>query len=431
MTLVESRTDRNNPSSWNLDYQRGDVATLGPPRNVDFEVAIIGAGPYGLSAAVHLKASGLSVRVFGEPMKFWAHNMPAGMLLRSPREASNLSDPAARFTLEQFEAASRTPARAPLPLDTFVAYGRWFGQQATPDLDPRTVANVRRASNAFVLRLDDGEELRFERVVVATGVGSFVRKPTVFEHLDPMLASHCYEGRSVESFSGKRVVVIGAGQSALESAALLHEAGAQVEVISRIPALRWIGMHPWLHSLGPVSGLLYSKFDVGPAGISRLVAMPNVVRRVPLRLRDKIRRRAVRSAGSRWLPSRLERVTLTTGRCVVQAESSREQVKLKLDDGSERTADHVLMGTGYSVDLARYRFLSPDLLSSVRMLDGYPLLTSGFSSSMAGLHFIGAPAARSFGPLMYFVAGTEFTSRELASMVVRVRGRGPSRPSGI
>jgi hypothetical protein len=248
-----------------------------------------------------------------------------------------------------------------------------------------------------------------------------MRKPQVFGGLDQNTASHCYEGRSPREFSGKRVVVVGAGQSALESAALLHEAGAEVEVIARIPELRWIGMHPWLHKMGALSNLLYSKFDVGPAGISRLVAMPNVVRRVPLGLRDRIRTRAVRSAGSRWLPPRLQRVKLTTGRSIIEAGPLQRQVRLKLDDGSERTADHVLMGTGYSVDLTRYPFMSADLLSRVRTDGGYPILTSGFSSSVPGLHFIGAPAARSFGPLMYFVAGTAFTSSELASGVLRDR----------
>ena len=44
---------------------------------------------------------------------------------------------------------------------------------------------------------------------------------------------HCYEGRQVRKFAGKRIAVIGAGQSALEAAALLSEAGAEVEIIVR------------------------------------------------------------------------------------------------------------------------------------------------------------------------------------------------------
>lgn len=390
---------------------------------MDCEVAVIGAGPYGLSAGAHLKANGVSVRVFGEPMEFWAHKMPEGMLLRSPRVASNISDPTHEYTLEAYESASGRAPSAPVPLETFVDYGKWFKKQLGPDLDQRNVAQIKLENTGFRLIVEGGEEISCKRIVVAAGIGPFKTKPEVFKHLDPMFASHCYEGRSIRSLAGKRVAVIGAGQSALESAALLHEGGAEVEVIAKIPQLRWIGKYPLLHNLGPISALLYSDHDVGPAGISRLVAMPNVVRHIPLTLRDKIRKRAVRPAGSKWLPERLVKVKISTGRFVKEASPAGQAVRLKLDDGSERSVDHVLMGTGYSVDIQKYDFMSHDLLSHIQLFDGYPVLRSGFRSSVPGLHFIGATAARSFGPLLYFVAGTEFASRELTSQILRDRKR--------
>jgi lysine/ornithine N-monooxygenase len=387
----------------------------------DYDVTIIGAGPYGLSAAAYLKAKGLGVRVFGESMEFWANKMPQGMLLRSPREASTIADPQSAFTLEEYESASRTSPTAPVRLETFVEYGRWFRHQLGSDVDATKVAEVSREGSIFKVRLEDGGSFRSRRVVVAAGIGSFHYKPAVFAHLPGAQASHCYEGRKIAEFAGKRVVVIGAGQSALESAALLHEAGAQVEIIARIERLRWIGMHSWLHHMGPLSDILYSKHDIGPAGISRLVANPNLVFHFPLKIKDKIRRRAVRSAGSRWLPARLAPVKITTGRTVQQAQLVGEEVELKLDDGSERRVDHVLLGTGYRVDVSRYAFLSKGLVSQVRQLEGYPEVTAGFCSSVPGLHFIGAAAARSFGPLLYFVTGTEFTSKQLSAHVSRNR----------
>jgi FAD-dependent urate hydroxylase len=388
---------------------------------LDCEVAVIGAGPYGLSAGVHLKAKGIATRVFGDPMDFWANKMPEGMLLRSPRVASNISDPDRAFTLEAYEAASKREPCAPVPLDTFVEYGKWFRHQLGPDLDQRTVLRVDRDQIGLKLTLQDGAEIRSTHVVVAAGVGPFMRKPAVFQNLSPQHAIHCYEGRDVRRFEGKRVAVIGAGQSALESAALLHEAKAKVEVIARQPRVRWIGMHSWLHHMGPLSSMLYSSHDVGPLGISRLVAYPKLVSHVPLRLRDRIRTRAVRSAGSRWLPARLAAVKITTGRSVVHANAPGDEVALKLDDGAERRVDHVLLGTGYSVDITRYGFLPPELTRDIEQFEGYPKLASGFRTSVPGLHFIGATAARSFGPLLYFVAGTEFASRELADHISRTR----------
>jgi hypothetical protein len=352
-------------------------------------------------------------------MEFWAEKMPEGMLLRSPRVASNISDPAHTLTLEDYEAACAKPPSAPLPLTNFVDYGRWFCRGISETLDGRNVVSVEREDGRFVLVLEDGESVRVQRVIIAAGIGPFKRKPDVFKDLDPALASHCYDGRRVRDFAGRRVAVIGAGQSALESAALLHEAGAEVEVIAKIPQLRWIGMHPRLHQLGPISALLYSQHDVGPAGISRLVAMPNVMRHVPLGIRDRIRTRAVRPAGAKWLPQRLTKVKVASGRVVVEARAAGDEVRMKLDDGSERSAHHVLMGTGYSVDIGKYDFMSRELLDRIQVLDGYPALTSGFCSSVPGLHFVGATAARTFGPLLYFVAGTEFASRAVTSYIVR------------
>jgi pyridine nucleotide-disulfide oxidoreductase len=390
-------------------------------RAADCQVAIVGAGPYGLSAAAHLKALGMDVRIFGQAMDFWASKMPSGMLLRSPRVASNISDPAGTFSLDAFESSAGVPPRAPLPLETFVDYGRWFQRELIPDLDRRGVANVRRDATGFRVALEDGEEFQCSRLVVAAGVGSFQRIPPVFASLPPSQVSHCYQGRNLHSFSGARVVIIGSGQSALESAALLQESGAAVELIARNPVLRWIGGHSWLRHLGPISSMLYSPHDVGPAGISRLVTAPRLVKRIPLSIRDKIRVRAVRPAGARWLPPRLKEVKITTGRFVTEANSAGPTVEIELNDGTYRFADHVLLGTGYSVDVSRYPFLPEELIKDLDRMDGYPSLGAGFSSSIPGLHFIGAAAARTFGPLLYFVAGTEFASRELASHLVHNR----------
>jgi hypothetical protein len=389
------------------------------PASPDCEVTIIGAGPYGLAAGAHLQSSGHRVLVFGEPMAFWANRMPAGMLLRSPREASSISDPTCNFTLDAFEAASgRKPVKR-VPLETFVDYGMWFESQMGSVLDRRSVSEVRRTGSLFTITLSDGTVVTSRRVVAATGVGPFKKSPKTFSSLSSV--SHCYDGRDLTELRGQKVAVIGAGQSALEYAALLQEAGAVVEVIARIPTLRWIGMHKWLHELGPVSRILYAKHDVGPIGISRLVAYPKLMLNIPLGLKDRIRTRAVRPVGAPWLAPRLHEVKITTGRTVQDAKEIGDEIRLILDDESERRVNHVFLGTGYRVDISQYEFLSRELVKEIRQLDGYPALGPGFCTSVAGLHFIGATAARNFGPLLYFVAGTEFASRELTSYIARNR----------
>jgi cation diffusion facilitator CzcD-associated flavoprotein CzcO len=410
----------NTVSNLSQRFQHSTTTSHGAP-SPDYDVSIVGAGPYGLAAAAHLEAKGLTVRVFGQPMDFWANTMPAGMLLRSPREASNISDPRSAFTLNAYEKAFGLEPVAPLPLSTFVQYGRWFRQQLKSDLITTPVAGVTRENSRFRITLQDGQSHSSRRVVVAAGIGPFQRIPAAFQRLPLERCSHCYQAPAIGAPARTRVAVIGAGQSALESGALLHEAGAEVEIIARIPNLRWIGMHSWLHHLGPVSKALYSKHDVGPAGISRLVAAPHIVFHFPLKLRDKIRTRAVRPAGAKWLPPRLTSVKITTGRIVQSAKAVGNEVQLTLDDGSERRVDHILLGTGYNVDISRYDFLPRELAAEVRTLDGYPVLRRGFCSSVPGLHFIGATAARNFGPLLYFVAGTEFAATELTTHISQNR----------
>jgi FAD-dependent urate hydroxylase len=113
-------------------------------------VSILGAGPFGLAATAHLKLTGTDVRVFGEPMSFWAGNMPAGMLLRSLRIASSISDPAGKLDLDGFSAATGMPVGSPVPLDRFIEYGRWFQTQTVPEVDRRRVERVQRANGHFL-----------------------------------------------------------------------------------------------------------------------------------------------------------------------------------------------------------------------------------------------------------------------------------------
>jgi len=383
------------------------------------DIAIVGAGPYGLAAAAHLHAAdGLDIRVLGEPMSFWDKQMPHGMLLRSPYVASNIADPQRELTLDDF-ASENQPLPRPLALEQFVEYGRWFQQVAFPQLDPRQVARADRSGSGFRLALGDGGSLHAARVVVAAGIMPFAWKPPQFRNLPAELASHTSEHRELSRFSGRRVVVIGGGQSALESAALLHEAGAEVEVLVRASRIYFLRRaHGFLHRLGPVTRLLFAPAEVGPAGVSRLVSEPSWYRRLPRALQDRFSVRSLRPAGAAWLEPRLEEVSIRISTPVESARELNGGVELMLADGARCHCDHVLLATGYRVDITNYPFLPPQLLERVDRVGGYPRLSRGFESSLRGLYFLGAPSAWSYGPLMRFVAGTEFAAPVLTRAVI-------------
>jgi NADPH-dependent 2,4-dienoyl-CoA reductase/sulfur reductase-like enzyme len=354
------------------------------------------------------------VRTFGEPMAFWDRQMPAGMLLRSPREASHVSDPAGELTLDRFELSIGERPTRPVPLDRFVEYGRWFQRQAVPDLDQRRILRIERDPGGFRLELEDGDVVLAGRVVLAVGIAQFAARPPQFADVPPELVSHSSEHDDLSRFGGRKVLVVGAGQSAVESAALLHEAGAKVELLVRAPQINWLVRSSFLHRAKPLRKLLYAPADIGPAGVSWLVASPTWFTRLPLRYQGPLAQRSIRPAASGWLVPRVEGVAIHVGRTVAAARPDGSRVRVELADGEHRTADHVLLGTGFRIDVSRLDLLAPALVHDLALAGGYPILDGGFESSVRGLHFLGAPAAWSFGPLMRFVAGTGFAARALA-----------------
>lgn len=383
---------------------------------------VVGAGPYGLAVASHLRAAGLEARVFGRVMDFWDRQMPRGMVLRSPWNGSHIDDPAGALSLGRYEAALGRALGERIPLEDFVRYGQWFQNNALPDADARHVARLERVEGGFRLTLEDGETVAADGVVVATGIGAFPHVPEPFAALPTDLATHASASvnRDLGRLAGKDVVVVGAGQSATESAALLAEAGARVEQLVRQPQLRWLKSRPaaeWFMDLrlNPFK----TPGKIGPLGINWLIEHPRLFTAFPRATQDWMSYRAIRPAASGWLKPRVQSVRLTVGRGVVAAEHLGARVRLRLDDGTERSADHVLLGTGYRIDIARTPFLTPELLGAVRTVRGYPVLNAGLESSLPGLYFVGAPAAYSFGPLCRFVAGTGFTARTLTRHALR------------
>jgi hypothetical protein len=419
---AKSRTDCANHFLQQLGEESVKIKVI--MNGNSLECCVVGAGPYGLSSAAYLRAAGVNTKVFGQPMSFWKQHMPTRMCLRSPLDGSNLADPDHEFTLKEYARKNGHQLSSPLPLERFVDYGCWFQRQVVPDIDERTVTNIEQSDTGFQLTLHDGEKIATERVVVAGGIVPFANRPLQFGTLPKELASHSCDHRDLGKFAGKRVMVIGGGQSALESAALLHEGGADVRILIREPEVRWTWQRPWLHTFRPIGRLLYAAPDVGPAGISHVVAAPNWFRRLPRGVQSEWAQRSVRAAGAGWLKSRLNQIPLATGRSVVSAAPSNAHLRVCLDNGSEDSVDHLLMATGYRVDISKYEFLSPELLARIHTVEGYPVLDDGFGTSVKGLHFLGAPAAWSFGPLMRFVAGADFATRTLARhMVSRMERR--------
>lgn len=357
------------------------------------------------------------MRTFGEPMDFW-QTMPKGMLLRSNWTATSIAEHDGPLSLTSYCRSTGTDLHLPIPLDAFVDYGMWVQRKAAPDVDRRRISSIDQQGSGFSVTMEDGERIATRTVAVAAGIAPFTNRPKVAAHLPRELASHTADHRDLSRFADKEVLVVGGGQSALESAALMHEAGASVEVVARASHLNWLHGGKYHRMLGRMTPLVYAPTDVGPMGLSRIVAVPDLFRRIPRAIQDPLAYRSIRPAGAKWLQPRLADVPIHLGRTVTAADGRGDRVTVRLDDGSSRTVDHLLFGTGYRVDVSRYPFLSERLVRRVRQVNGYPVLRKGMESSVPGLHFLGAPAAWSFGPIMRFVAGGWYGASSLTRSVV-------------
>lgn len=383
-----------------------------------YEVAIVGAGPYGLATAAHLRSKGVTTGIFGEVMGAW-RRMPRGMLLRSFREATTIADPSDSLTIDAFQVARRRVVPTPVPLRDFIDYGEWFQRQMVLDVDARLVASVAARNAGFRLILEDGELVYARRVVVAAGIGHFAWIPPAFRHVDPALASHSSAHPDFKPLSDRRVLVVGSGQSALESAALLHEAGAEVSVVARADRVFFLRGDRLHEVSGAVRAIFYPTWGVGPPGVNLLMGAPQVFTRIPSRLREPLAQRAIRPAGAAWLKPRLASVPIVLGTQIERVESHANGLRIHLDNGAEEVVDHALLATGYRVDICRYPFLEPALVKAIGTANGFPRLMTGYESSVPGLHFIGASAAKSFGPGMRFVSHTRQAARSITRAVVR------------
>jgi lysine/ornithine N-monooxygenase len=389
--------------------------------NSTCEVAIIGAGPFGLSIAAHLRAAGREFRIFGSPMVTWRAHMPAGMFLKSEGCASNLSDPDGSYSLERYCAEHRWTYgdyAVPVSLETFTAYGLSFQQNLVPEVEDVQVTALTRSPDGFALQLDTGETVAARRVVVAVGATYFGYVPSALRHLPHELLSHSSDHRNLERFRGRDVTIIGGGQSALETAALLHEHGAQTRVLIRRGSVAWNA------TPGATRRSMPQRLRRPPAGLGAgwrtlfYSEAPWAFYYLPQQTRIRAVRMVLGPAGAWWLRDRVVgTVPVLLGHSVLGADARGERVRMLLDEPDrgrhELQTEHVIAATGYRVDLRALPFLSQALQSQLRRVGRSPVVSRDFEASVEGLYFVGLVAANHFGPVMRFVYGADFAARRL------------------
>jgi thioredoxin reductase len=387
------------------------------------QVAIIGAGPYGLSIAAHLSGAGIPFAIFGKPMENWAEHMPAGMHLKSDGFASHLWDPKREYTLQVHCALHNieyADLGIPVSLQLFVDYGNAFQKKMVPSLQQVLVTKVQRIDGMFELQLANGEQLRAKRVIVATGLNDVEYLPEVLRSLPASLCSHSAQVADVTVFSGKQIVVLGAGASATDVAGLAQHAGASVTMVSR--------KAPIFHN-PPKARSLWQRIKAPNLGLgpnfksSLCVALPDVFRRLPVDLRVGIVKRHLGPSGGWFIRDLVVGKVSQVRGSIQRAGASGSKVALTVQSADGKTtdllADHVIAGTGYRYEVAKAPFLDDKIKTAVAVEEGYPALSGNFESTVPGLYFVGLPAANTFGPLQRFALGARFTAARVTSHLVK------------
>lgn len=390
------------------------------------DVVIVGAGPYGLSIAAHLASSGVRFRIFGHPMSVWQTKMPKGMRLKSEGFASSLSDPGSEFLLRHYcaqEGIEYADIGDPVRLETFVAYGLAFQKKFVPNLEEKLVVSVQESPVGYELELEDGERISARRVVVAVGISHYAYLPPALAGLPTDAFSHSSAHSDLSGFKGRSVAVIGAGASALDLAALLYEAGASVQLIARSSTVRFQDPPGGKRSLK--QRLLSFRTGIG-SGIELYfcVNAPHWFRHLPEGLRLDRVRKTLGPAPPWFTKEQVDgKVPFHLGVEIAAAEVKNDRPRLTLRDaaGKQTTveADHVIAATGYHVDIEKLQFLSQTIRKSIRTTGKAPALSASFESSVPRLYFVGVSSANTFGPLMRFAFGANYTARRISKYLLK------------
>jgi len=316
----------------------------------------------------------------------------------------------------------------PLSIERFLDYADWYIKQLVPDVSDVTVTGIEAVNSGFRVSFADAEPVEARNVVIATGILPHSHISAELSGLPSDLISHTADHHQFDRFRGRRVAVVGAGSSALETAALLHETGCDVQLVVRCPDSPIWGSRAL--PLNPVRRLRNNKLCEGwkcPFWNS-----PTAFRRLPQEVRMVKARTVLGPLGAWWLRDRVEGVVEILGETHVQGvQPNGSGVKLLLDGPrkSSLEVDHVIAGTGFRIDINRLTYLPAELRARIATLSGYPVLTRVGESTVPGLYFAGAPAAFGLGPSMRFIAGTHNLAGYLARSVTRRAKGSRSGPS--
>lgn len=365
------------------------------------DIAIIGAGPYGISIGAHAEKENLNYKVFGLPMQFWKVKMPPEMFIRTLIEYTGLSDPNNKYTIAAFAKEKGITLSYPIRRTIWVDYGMWFIEKTNVDIQPTIITDITRTDNYYQLKTIEGKKYKAKHIVIAVGLTNAQYIPKELCGFPKQLVSHSSEHTTFHKFSGKDIAVIGGGQSAWEAAGLANEAGANVHLIYRRP-----------NRLSPdknlnaeqqkLIGKYYSLTDDEKAKVEEKFSRPTV--------------------SDFLLPLVEGKVKQIPNSSIKSIEIDKERkLKITTNKRLELTVEHVIAATGYRFSVHKLDFLHHIIDEIKTNPYGEPIVDEHFQSTLANVYFVGPAAAFSHGPPFRFIAGVWHAASTLIQQIDKTK----------
>ncbi|MDX1501676.1 MAG: NAD(P)-binding domain-containing protein [Thermoanaerobaculia bacterium] len=365
--------------------------------NYSTAVLIVGAGPYAFALADELWESGVEALVVGEPFATWHRHTLDTMELRSDPRASEIPSRAGRYRL-RWEGAPDRGRR--VPIGRFREYLRQVETEAPFPVHSDLVGRLERADGGFVAECAGGGRIGARWAVVATGPGRHLHLPPELARLPRERVLHSWHTRETEALGGRRVLVVGGGQSGAEAVDRLRRENRVTWAVRRTP----------LFFREPLR-LPTPLFKTVVAATGTYFRMPASAQRAlgSLCFRTTVTPDLRRA----WEAPEVSRVVADAAALDLHPEGGGIV--------SRRTGeryDRVVAATGFRYSAAGLPFLSPELARALGD-DGPPRLTGEFETAAPGLFLAGGIAEGTFGPGMRFIIGSRHTARRLGAALAR------------
>ncbi len=377
------------------------------------DLVIIGAGPFGLSAASFFHFHNIDYLVIGRPMGFWKENIPENMYLRSGLDWH--LDPQGKYTIEKFLKIKRiSPKKVkPLPLNLYLDYVSWFQDQQKLKVLDKIVEtlNYNEGEKKYLVNLKNNQTIEAKKILIAIGFKYFKKLPLeLIKKLPSGSYMHSSDVIDFKKFKNKSVLIIGGRQSAYEWGALIAEAGAKAVHISHkhekpeFAEVNWAWMDPVMDQMMDNPDWYKNLSDKEKVEIDRKFWSEDSLKIEP------------------WLMPRLDRdnVKIWPLSSIDQCdETNSGNYNVRIDNRHNIEVDYIILATGYKVNIRNVPFLkSGNILPFLYINDGFPELDGYLQTNLPGLYMTSLIATERFGRFFAYTVSCRTSSKIIGNHVL-------------